>query len=130
AYYQKRALQPIDRSYLYFCGAGLVSFHIDPYGELSLCMLARQPSYNLRQGTFQEGWQHFPRQVRFQPASQAAPCNGCQWQTLCSQCPGMNQLEYGDSFGKVDYLCEIAHLRAHALDLVSAPAVVDNLSGL
>lgn len=123
AYYHKRASQPVDRSYLYLCGAGLESFHIDPYGELSLCMLARQPSYSLRQGTFQEGWRSFLQQVRFQPAAQPTPCDGCRWTTLCNQCPGMNQLEHGDVFGRVDYLCQIAHLRARALNLHATSAV-------
>ncbi len=36
---------------LYTCNAGKYSFHIDPYGKMSLCVLSRTHSYDLRQGT-------------------------------------------------------------------------------
>jgi len=32
---------------LYTCGAGLDSFHIDPYGNLSICIISRKEQYNL-----------------------------------------------------------------------------------
>ena len=41
----------------YVCAAGLRSFHIDPYGHLGICVLSREPKYNLRVGTFDEGWE-------------------------------------------------------------------------
>ncbi len=58
--------QERDQRYLYCCGAGLRSFHIDPYGQLSLCLMARQHSYDLRSGTFKEGWSEFLYAERFQ----------------------------------------------------------------
>ena len=42
-----------DGENLYGCGAGFHNFHIDPYGQMSICLTARWPSYNLRQGSFQ-----------------------------------------------------------------------------
>ena len=50
-----QGLQP-DNPYLYVCGAGTQSFHIDPYGQLSVCMMSRRQQYDLRHGTFKEGW--------------------------------------------------------------------------
>jgi hypothetical protein len=51
--------QAIDASYLYTCDAGRNSYHVDPYGKLSLCMLSRSPAYDLRQGSFHDGWRDF-----------------------------------------------------------------------
>ena len=39
-----------DQSSVYVCGAGVTAFNVDPYGKLSTCMMARTPSYDLRQG--------------------------------------------------------------------------------
>ncbi len=36
-------------------------FHVDPYGMLSFCCFVKDPSlrYDLRAGTFREGWEEF-----------------------------------------------------------------------
>jgi len=39
---------------LYGCWAGLTSFHIDSYGRLSICGMARSRNYDLVQGTFRD----------------------------------------------------------------------------
>lgn len=38
------------------CGGGLYKFHIDAYGQLQLCSNNRRQSYDLRRGSFQEGF--------------------------------------------------------------------------
>jgi radical SAM protein with 4Fe4S-binding SPASM domain len=85
-----------DPRYLYSCGAGLSSFHIDPYGHLSVCLLSREPEYDLREGTFLEGWRDALLKTRYQPASPEYECAGCALMALCNQCPGWGQLGHGD----------------------------------
>jgi radical SAM protein with 4Fe4S-binding SPASM domain len=108
---------PSDPESLYICGAGLSSFHIGPYGELSACMIARQPSYGLRGGTFHQGWHEFIPWVRAQKRTQQTPCAQCELMSLCGQCPGWAQLEHGDQERPVPYLCQVAHRRARAFGL-------------
>jgi len=103
---------PPKPEYLYNCGAGIATFHVDPYGHLSVCMMSRVPSYDLRQGTFHEGWTDFMPQVRAQKWSRETPCQKCEFIALCGQCPGWAQMESGDQEAPVEYLCQIAHLRA------------------
>jgi radical SAM protein with 4Fe4S-binding SPASM domain len=105
-----------DPAQLYACGAGVHSFHIDPYGELSLCMMSRQQSYDLRRGTFQQGWDDFLAAVRARPASPAYTCNSCELLPMCGQCPGWAYMEHGDEQKKVNFLCQVAHRRANAFD--------------
>ena len=105
---------PIDERYLYVCGAGLRSFHIDPYGKLSICMMSRSPNYDLRSGSFKDGWQDFISKVRYQAPEGEYPCHQCELLSLCGQCPGWAQLEHGDSQTPVKYLCDVAHRRAEA----------------
>ena len=38
------------------CGGGQNKFHIDAYGQLQLCSNNRRQSYDLRRGSFQEGF--------------------------------------------------------------------------
>jgi len=41
------------------CGGGNYKFHIDAYGQLQLCSNNRRRSYDLRQGSFREGFYRF-----------------------------------------------------------------------
>lgn len=36
---------------------------------------------------------------------------------MCGMCPAMGELENGDAEAPVDFLCRVAHLRAHAFGL-------------
>jgi len=107
-----------DTRYLYSCGAGLNSFHIDPFGRMSVCMLARARSYDLRNGNFLEGWEHFFPLERKLPASSDSRCAGCSLRATCPQCPGWAQVESGDAEQAVDFLCQITHLRQDALNSI------------
>ena len=113
---QRPASEP---EYAYVCAAGIRSFHIDPYGKLSLCLVSRSRLYDLREGSFHEGWHEFLPQVRSQKASDDYVCNRCELISLCGQCPGWAQLEHGDQESKVEFLCRVAHLRAEAFGLTS-----------
>jgi radical SAM protein with 4Fe4S-binding SPASM domain len=101
---------------LYKCGAGLHSFFIDVAGNLVMCLEARWPSYDLRQGSFREGWHDFLADVRNRPEPPDTECAHCDIFLLCKQCPGRSQLEYGPDAQtrQVEWLCDLAHMREEA----------------
>ncbi len=99
---------------LYICGAGLDSFHIDPYGNLSICIISRKEQYNLKIGTFREGWYNFIERMREITLRTNIKCRECNIANLCGQCPGWSQVELGDNETPVEFLCEVAHKRAEA----------------
>jgi radical SAM protein with 4Fe4S-binding SPASM domain len=105
---------PPNTKYLYQCGAGVRTFHIDSYGQLSACMLSRNLTYDLRQGVFHEGWLDFMLHILAQKWLGETPCKSCDLFALCGQCPGWALTESGDAERLVQYLCEIAHMRARA----------------
>ncbi len=109
--------RPGNPEMLYQCGAGLNSYHVDPYGQLSICMMSRGHQYDLRQGTFREGWEGFLKQERFRTDVLNPGCATCELLSLCGQCPGVAEMEGGDPAAPVPYLCEIAHQRARALGI-------------
>jgi radical SAM protein with 4Fe4S-binding SPASM domain len=106
-----------DLRYRYVCGAGINTFHVDPYGRLSVCMLSREPAYDLRRGTFAAGWRNALPKTRYQPAGDDYACAGCPLMSLCGQCPGWAELESGDPEEPVTFLCEVAHRRAEVLGI-------------
>lgn len=106
-----------DRERLYNCGAGFRSFHVDPYGQLTLCHMIRSPSYDLTVGTFREGWDGFLGEMRSTRISKDFACLHCEIIGLCVRCAAFSNLENNDPETVVDYACAIAHLRADRLGI-------------
>jgi radical SAM protein with 4Fe4S-binding SPASM domain len=106
---------------LYFCGGGMNSFAVDPYGNMAICVLSQQHTYNIRQGSVRAGWEQFLLAVRSRKRRQLTKCQECRIQSLCSMCPANGELEQLDPESPVDFLCQVAHLRAMALG-VAVPA--------
>jgi len=109
---------PPKPEYIYQCGAGVDTFHIDPYGRLSACLMARVPGFDLRQEGFKKGWNDFIPGILAQKWSQETPCRNCELYSLCNQCPAYAQIECGDQESPVEYLCQIAKIRAEAFGLL------------
>ena len=116
---QAFAKLPSPKDELFTCAAGVARFHIDAFGRLQMCTIAREPSYDLRRGSFHEGWYQFLPTVVAQKQTRPSPCRSCPYRAVCVICPGWTQLEYGTLDEKpVDYLCQVARLRAEAFGLV------------
>ncbi len=111
-FYQK-CTPPSRSDTIYACGAGINSFHINPYGELSLCDLSPD-HYNLCEGSFIEGWRNFICEIRRQKRKKESECTRCSLFSICNPCPDWAKLETGDREKPVHYLCQIARLRTEA----------------
>ncbi len=101
---------------LFDCGAGNKAFNVDAYGQLQLCGLARKFSYDLRNGSFHDAWHNFLPKVLSMKREKSSRCDGCKLFVLCGMCPSWSELENGGDEGPVDFICQVAHLRANALD--------------
>jgi radical SAM protein with 4Fe4S-binding SPASM domain len=106
---------------LYDCGGGVNSFAIDPYGDLTICVLSHVDKYNVRDGTVREGWERFLRRVREKTVRGVTKCTTCQLKSLCGSCAANGELENGDAEAPVDFLCRTAHLRADVFDVPVKP---------
>jgi radical SAM protein with 4Fe4S-binding SPASM domain len=100
---------------VYSCGGGIKSFAIDPRGHMSICVISHQDTYDIRTGSVREGWEQFLLKVRERPRTRPTKCTDCRIQSVCSMCPANGELENGDPESPVNFLCEVAHLRATAL---------------
>jgi radical SAM protein with 4Fe4S-binding SPASM domain len=122
AVYRRLGAVPTRTEHVYGCGAGFRTFHVDCAGQLSACMMARRPSYDLLQGSFREGWESFLGALRTRKRVLDTPCATCAVGVLCMQCPAWSQLVHGDDETPVEYVCELGRLR-FAQTMASAGAV-------
>lgn len=102
--------QPIRAEFVYNCGAGMHSFHIDSMGRMSICTMSRQPSFSLLEMSFKDAWEKIGT-VRASKRKLKTACQTCTLGGLCFQCPGWSQAVHTDDETPVDFVCELAHLR-------------------
>ncbi len=107
--------QNVRSEYVYSCGAGLRSFHIDSFGKMSICTMVRSSSFDLLQMTFQEAWEQLGK-LRELKRQLETPCRTCTLGGLCNQCPGWSQAVHGDDETPVDFVCQLAHQRAERVN--------------
>ena len=103
------------------CSSGLNTYAIDPYGILRMCVISPNGGYDLRNGNFQEGWEQFIYQIRQKEISKQTKCVNCVIRDMCGLCPANAGLENLDEEEPVDFLCQVAHLRAYAFEVPIQP---------
>jgi radical SAM protein with 4Fe4S-binding SPASM domain len=106
---------------LYQCGGGNRTFSISPDGGLTVCVLSPADAFNLRKSSFQKGWEEFLLKIREKKVTGRTKCISCEIKAICGMCPANGMLENNDPEGPVDFLCQVAHLRAKALGLSIKP---------
>jgi radical SAM protein with 4Fe4S-binding SPASM domain len=107
--------EKMTTDYVYTCGGGHTSFHVDPYGRLMLCQLSRRSFFDLRHGAFETGWNDFFPKLRSRLRRSHTNCRTCTLLAFCGNCPGVAEMEYGDAEERVEKCCQITHLRVHSL---------------
>jgi radical SAM protein with 4Fe4S-binding SPASM domain len=112
-------LPPSDE--IYQCGGGVNSFAVDAYGRLSICVISEAHKYDLRTGSFLDGWNGFLHRQRLRKITRPTKCVGCGMKSMCGMCPANGELENADPESPVDYLCRVAHLRAMTLGIPIEP---------
>ena len=101
----------------YRCGGGMYGCAIDPLGEMTICVLSHNEGVSLRDGGFLKGWNGGLQEIRNQERKRPTICDRCRIRSLCSMCAANGELENGDPESPVDFLCQVAHLRAYALGI-------------
>ena len=82
---------------VYTCGGGHRGCAIDPSGRMSICVLSHKEGYDIRQGSFREGWEGPLGEIRSRQRAKTTICSRCRIQSLCSMCAANGELESGDA---------------------------------
>jgi radical SAM protein with 4Fe4S-binding SPASM domain len=115
---------------VYFCGGGSKSFSINAHGEMSICVISQQETFDIRQSGLKPAWEHSLRDVRTRKRTRVTKCVECHIQSLCGMCPANGEMENGDKESPVAFLCHVAHLRAAVIGAeVSAHGECEFCSG-
>lgn len=106
------------------CGGGLFSASVDPYGKLQPCDSLPHLAYDIREGSFTEGWQEaMPRFRREMEATLNRTCLACDMVHLCSNCSGYSSLEHRSTDKVVESLCRKTHLMYEKLHAPAHPSL-------
>ncbi|HKG93428.1 MAG TPA: radical SAM protein [Gemmatimonadaceae bacterium] len=93
---------------LYQCGAGRAALFVDALGQVSHCVLDREPSFPLLEMPWPEIWERIGEWVN-QPLPANAPCSGCSLRGGCENCPARSRAATGSPYLKDTYQCDITH---------------------
>jgi radical SAM protein with 4Fe4S-binding SPASM domain len=97
---------------VYACGGGMNSFAINAYGEVGICIISQQETFGIREAGVREVWERSLLRLRNRMRTRVTKCIECRIQSLCGMCPANGELENGDKESPVEFLCNVAHVRA------------------
>jgi radical SAM protein with 4Fe4S-binding SPASM domain len=100
---------------VYSCGGGMNSFAINAYGEMGICVISQQETFDVRQSGLKPAWELSLHELRTRKRTRVTKCVECGIQSLCGMCPANGEMENGDRESPVSFLCNVAHLRAAAV---------------
>jgi radical SAM protein with 4Fe4S-binding SPASM domain len=106
---------------VYYCGGGMSGFAINAYGEMGICVISQQDTFSVRELGLRKVWEGSLQSLRTRKRTRVTKCVECRIQSLCAMCPANGEMENGDRESPVEFLCEVAHLRAIAVG-VEIPA--------
>ncbi len=106
---------------VYFCGGGMNGFAINAYGEMGICVISQQETFSIREVGVGAVWEESLLRLRNRKRTRVTKCVQCRIQSLCGMCPANGELESGDRESPVEFLCQVAHLRAAVIG-VEPPA--------
>jgi radical SAM protein with 4Fe4S-binding SPASM domain len=100
---------------LYYCGAGIASFHIDPSGFMHPCLLSTAIAYNAVTMGFADAWKAVTTAIDDVTWDGAGGCSSCPTIDVCGYCPGVFALEKASPSQPPDYLCQLGECRLRGI---------------
>ena len=96
---------------LFSCGAGKNSLHVDPYGNVQVCLMVKNFKHSLRERPLGEIYlETFPEILSIR-RDEASKCRGCAHRVTCNNCPGMALWETRDEHANSEFACRLSAVR-------------------
>ena len=101
----------MDPSALFSCGAGKNSLHVDPYGNVQVCLMVKNFKHSLRERDLAEIYfDEFPKILALK-REEGSKCGSCKSRAVCNNCPGIALWETETNQSNVDFLCTLTGVR-------------------
>ena len=111
-YMTEREHPPMDDGALFSCGAGKNSLHVDPYGNVQVCLMVKNFRHSLREKPLERIYREdFPAILAIE-REEASKCGGCAHRVSCNNCPGMALWETRSNQSHVEFACQLSTVRA------------------
>lgn len=112
----RQTVKRFEGGYLYPCSIANQHVFITSDYKMQGCVRASYRQFDLRSGTFDEGWEHLQREFVDRKASDRYPCLTCQRVRYCEHCVANFKLAYGDEEHVDPFFCRVAALRKGFVD--------------
>jgi radical SAM protein with 4Fe4S-binding SPASM domain len=110
-YLTEESQPELDPTRLFSCGAGKNSLHIDPYGNVQVCLMVKNFKHSLRERDLAEIYlDEFPKILALK-RDETSKCGGCKSRAVCNNCPGIALWETETNHASVDFLCTLTGVR-------------------
>ena len=111
-----RAKERFAQGHLYPCSIGHQHAFITSDLHLQGCVRASFKRYDLRKGSFDEGWRFLQREFLDKKASPSFRCMSCKDIRFCEQCTANFAQVTGDEEMPDEFYCRVARLRHQMVD--------------
>src|SRR4030081_3058643 len=88
---------------------------------MGICLIFQQETFSFRELGIEQVWENSLLRLRSRKRTRITKCVECRIQSLCGMCPANGELENGDRESPVEFLCNVAHLRAAAIGVEVPP---------
>ena len=106
-----RAQKRFAEGLLYPCSIAYQHVFITSDLHMQGCVRASYRKYNLRKGSFDQGWEYLQKELVQKKCSPAFKCKTCQDIRFCEQCTANFAQVNGDEEKIDDFYCKVAALR-------------------
>ena len=112
----QRAVERFKQGYLYPCSIANQHVFITSDYKMQGCVRASYRQFDLRKGSFDEGWDFLQKEFMDRKSTKDYRCNNCQNIRFCEHCVANFMLTYGDEEHPDPFFCEVAALRRKFVD--------------
>jgi radical SAM protein with 4Fe4S-binding SPASM domain len=104
---------------LYRCGAGRMSYHVNPYGRLQPCLITHSHSVILGKEGVLAGWKALLKEFPSRAGVASFPCHNCNNRDICTGCPSAFALVTGRPEQVDTFYCQYAECRRKKIEKFS-----------
>lgn len=124
--YPERASKRFAEGFLYPCAIACQEVFITSDCKMQGCVRAPYYQFDLRKGSFDDGWEYLKQAILEKKASSAYKCLTCENTRFCEHCVGSFMLAYGSEEHVDPFACELAALRRTFVDASIKKLLLDN----